>query len=548
MARNLTRLQAKAELTRDLDMYLRMLPFKTHLLVISTPHSRKNRPQTVQVNKERLLAEGGEYYFIAVYYDLSYDYDQFQLIAADALRIVNAETTGSTWRIPLHLCQEEDRILEPCPFSHYLDESLELPARFTFNAADMQKAFDTRFKLYHWFAMGTAYQDTHPFNDVDLTAESGTASWGSSYAGNSPNIKVYDLLCYFYLCRFTSKASVLLEVLRGEDSLLTHKLLLRPQLADKVCETLQCEQPSLLEAWSKIREFNRKNILRIRAMDASNFSNDAIKQMAVAFLERLEQAQVEADKDDTAEAERKRLLAPPARKLEYTPKSSLCLFDIRKNAPKCMRVLMDKAFGTDEQRAKLNEVQRNALNRFLFEHKVDKEDILSVMRPKIKVAYELEEGAIAWKDIKQGIKNSEAEAEQFKEEKKQPFMLCTDLMKIGLCSHMQATPANFHAMTLIQKKASGKARFLAAKTACHADMQSKWAINSGKFVLRKNELKDWVEGPCCHTHVAIKGPKANPKPKLKDTDTKRKTTDDDEEELNVDGGEEEDDSNKRQRV
>lgn len=537
-ARGLTRLEAKAELHKNLDLYLSSLPFKTHLLVISTHHKRQQRPEVISVNKERLVAQCGEYYFIAVYYDLTYDYEQLHLIAHDALQLENMGS-GTMWRIPLYLCQEEDRIVEPCPFSHYLDTELTMPKHFVFNEADMQRAFNIRLMLYRWFSLGHAYQDTHPFSSVDVIAPSGNASWGSSYAGNSPNIKVYDLLCYFYTARFCP-ATAVVPFIDGEERLLYHKLLLRPQLADRICTEMATEEIYLYDAISALRDFHKKNILRIRAMDASNFGNDSIKAMALKFISELERDAKQRVKDEEADEERIRLFKPV--RAPITPKSNLCLADIRKCAPNCMKRLMDSAFGTDEQRAKMSAVQRNVLNRFLLEQKVDREDILAVVRPKVMIAYEMEPDAPPWKQIKLGLKNSEAEAELFKEDKGQFFMLCTDLMKLGLCAHMKPTPSNFHEMTLLQKKASGRARFIEAKKACHADVRNKWAQSSGKYLLRKGELEDWLDGPCISTHVAMKGPKANTKKKKPQAPHEKRGV---EEEPEV---EQEQESNKKQRV
>jgi len=519
--RGLSRLEAKKHLESTLgDYYLKLLPFKAYLLVISTPHKKDKSPEVVTVNKTRLIGKPGEFYFIAVYYDLSYDYTQYHLIAHETVELLNIESK-QMWRIPLHLCQDEDRICEPTPFSYYLDETLTLPEEFEFNVMEMQKAFDTRLKLYRWFSMGIAYQDSHPLRNFDQTATGDEAKWGSSYVGNSPNIKVFDILCYFFLAHFCPASSIL-SFIAAEQNLLGYKLLLRPSLGTRICEVMQTEEDTLLHALASLRDFHKKNITRIRAMDVSAWPHvNEIKPLALNLVKELARDAVYTERDEEAEEERKRVLLPSHAKL--TPKSPLCLSDICKNAPLCMKRLIDKAItGGDEQRASMTPQQRNHLNRFLMEHKVDKEDILIAMRPKIMIAYEMEPGGVAWKDLKKGLKQSEAEAEMWKEEKDQPHLLCMDLMRIGLCAHMKPTPSNFEEMTLIQKKASGKARFIAAKQECHKLMQGKWAENSRKFVLRKTEMTSWTDSPWAHTHVALKGPSVQAANEKKSAE-KRKT-------------------------
>ena len=489
-----SRLELKTELAASRVPDFARLPFQCHLLVVGTPHRQTDAPPSVEILRSRLTGQRGDYYYVAVYYEASYSHREFQFIAHEALECVNLRAVGPKWRIPLRLCQDEAALTAPTAFCLYQHDHFSLPAHFT--GRKMQLAFDMRIKLFKWLAMDAQFQDAHPLSDLE-----------ARYAGISQNEKVFDSAVYFLFVHAISPDSCI-PWLDGEELLLRYKLMLRPALAAKVCEIVGEPYSSLVDTLPKLRRLHQINTHRVR--DQGIFVEprfDAVASAAIAELLRIKELRLEDTAVDEMRAE---LLQPSAAPPKL--KTQLGLGDIRECAPKCMKRILELALGTPAQQSSLKPIQRDRLNQFLLENGLDAQEVSVTVRPRIMIAYEMEQPEQSWAEISDGVGESQTTRDANHVATGLAFQTCFDVMRAELCPYTRPRLSSWFALTQQQRKASAKSNFVATKKKCHDDLVE-------IFQKRKKELKvasgaenvkrAWTMSPQCFTQVAAKGEKAN---------------------------------------
>ena len=489
------RVQLKAHLQAHRAPELARLPFTAHLLVASTAHREADDPRSIEILASRFTAARGDYYCLVIYYDASYSHREIGFIAHESLEYLNRHSTSSKWRVPLMLCQSETAITTPTAFSVYQHEQFSLPAHFT--GRKMALAFEVRMKLYKWMQTDSAFQDAHPLTELE-----------ARYAGISEHEKVFDSACYFLLVHGMSSATCI-AWLDGEELLLRHKLLLRPSLAANVCAIIGFPYTCLLDTMPRLRMCHQINSMRVR--DASIFADARFADMAAAFVDEL--ARVGDLKAEDAEAEEQRAElfepapAPPALK------APLRFADVQSCAPKCMQNLLSQALGTTTQQKSMKPMHRDRLTQYLLECDFNTREIAQASRPRIMIAYELEEPVEqAWPQVLESIQRVETERDERIAQTEASYQGCFDIMRAQLCPHLRPRAPGFFAMTAAQRKSSAKNDFVAAKQKCHANMLELFDARkkAGKtHKAAENVKRAWAMSPWCFTQVAAKGEKAN---------------------------------------
>jgi hypothetical protein len=498
----LTRFDVKALMQAQWGDYFKLCSFPVHLLVISTP-SRSNARLTVLLSeKSRFVGKRGDYYFIVAFFNHSYDYRIHFLISHETVVELNesSDAPPNRWRVPLYLCQEETQFTRKTPFLHYQDDEFNVPSGFALvrdpinpNRPSLDRAFDMRLELHRWFAKDTAFQDANPLDQSAL-----------DYARDAPHVKVPDQLCYFLLTKHMTSKRYLLWI-KGEDALMRHKIYLRPKLGYRVCGMALAPTPGTAMACSKLHQFHQKNILRMKQIDWSwLYDPDAIA-LTDNFFDALEADATEDEPLDDA----KTLLEKKAETLKITPMQQIFMGDIRSCAPGCLALLMNAAFGTDVQRARMPDIQRYYMNRILLEHKIDAEDIEDIMRPLSASTYNEQKPNRTWAEIKTQIKKASVDADIDLNDKKL-HVTCEDMMKWDLCPHLQqALPVKPFEKSLRLRKDS----FVKAKNTCQLDLELIREVRQ-RSTVRSGSL-DWIQTPWAFTRVAAAGNQANPHRKIK---------------------------------
>ena len=491
------RVELKAHLEVQRGPELARLPFPARLLVASTPHRQTDDPRAIEILASRLNANRGEYYCLVVYYEASYSHREIGFVAHESLEYLHRHSTGNKWRVPFMLCQSEAAILAPTAFCVYQHDQFSLPAHFT--GRKMALAFEMRMKLYKWLQTGSVFQDAHPLSDLE-----------ARYVGISETEKVFDTACYFLLAHAIS-AEACIEWLDGEELLLRHKLLLRPSLAANVCASLGLPYICLMDTMPHLRQCHQANLHRVRDNGIFASPDDRFTGMAASFVaELLRMRDLKAEDAATSEQRAELFESAPT---PPTLKMPLRFADIQACAPQCMQRLLAQALGTTAQQKSMKPLHRDRLSQYLVECGVSGVEIAQATRPRLMIAYEMEEQVEqTWPEILESIQRVETDRDDAIELTGVQYQTCFDIMRAELCPHKRPRAPGFFAMTPQQQKARAKNNFVAAKQKCHANMLELFDARkkAGKtHRAAENVKRAWAMSPWCFTQTAAKGEKAN---------------------------------------
>lgn len=491
----LTRLQVKQKLTNEL--MLDLLPQKTHLLVISVPGRSDSPPQSLNVPRSRFLGTYDEWYYIVVYFDLSYDYHRWECVSHDTLLFYNGDEVP-IWSVPNRLCQEEDAISKPIGFKLYQIGVAEL--QFDFSPELIAEALQMRLTLYKFFGQNRAFQDAHPLTDKQL-----------ANAGVGENPKALDTFIYWFIAHSIEKVPTAKEVfVVCEAQLLIFKLLLRPDLSTRVCEILQLERSALSIACAMAPKFHRKMQSTFAAIPVPAFQNPALRACMKEFLEEaIRIANVVTD-DAEAQEDIEGIKQQPPRIAPPKAKDKMNIEDIRSCAPECMKRLICKSFGTAKQQAQTTLLDRRMLTHALLESRLDSEEVNLHMRPKVTIEYEAESPLMSLKDITQSIRDVERERWTFTNDSiggdEEMHQTCFSFMNYAMCPHMDPVPPNQHLLSKELKRQRHKERYVKAKKACHAHLQAIWNKRSTAGQSKGEKVKyAWTTTPYTFMQVAFRG-------------------------------------------
>lgn len=456
MAAHLSRIEVKENLTAELRLSKFASP--THLIVISQPGPIDKQDITaIETKASRFIGKPGEWYFIAIYSDVTGDHSRVGMISHESLYQINQ--SKKTWRIPIALCQHILEWSRPCGFDLYQTFKPQ-PALTIVN---IEKAFEMRKKLYTWLQASTAYQDKHPLTSTELL-----------YLGVSHKPKHYDKLVYIALCLSIPKfMEGRMKWIHGETAILRHRLLMRPDLKDIICETAGVPI-SFQGAFDSAVMFHKEICEHFVICERHPFFNDPqLVELAEKFHRGLVHEQITEIEDmevqksiKTTEALYKRTSAP-------TEDDRMSFIDVVDCAPECMNRLLRRLNGTTQQKARLLQTERRAANYFLSGLGMQTDTIIDYSRPKIMIEYEKEDPILPWNQIQAlAVKTASDQAMDAASDdvKGKGFQSCYDMMSAGWCpfNHKPQPPAKgAKKIPWEQRQAQNKRAYSASKGKCH---------------------------------------------------------------------------------
>jgi hypothetical protein len=233
--------------------------------------------------------------------------------------------------------------------------------------------------------------------------------------------------------------------------------------------------------------------------------------MAMKFLLDVVRVERAAAEDSIAQEQTAHLAFLAPRSQPPGPKEDLSLEDMRACAPACMKRLLDKSCGNAKQQAAMTSIERHHVAHILMENKMDVEETLNAMRPKITIEYEAEKPLMSLADIENCVKDVDRKRTHSLADSQQHHLHCFDIMKAKLCPHAAERQPN-HATypEELQKKLNSQ-RFVACKQACHQDLTKIWQKRkeAGLTAKGSNVRNDWTMSPYMFMQTAFKGDKFN---------------------------------------
>jgi hypothetical protein len=527
----LSRLQVKEKLTREL--MLSTMPYLAHLLVVSSNRKSSSPPQSLNVPRSRFTGEPRDWYYVVVYFDLTFDYELWGCVNHDSLELYNRDSQ-QLWRVPKHFCQDAEVLCNPILFKLYQVEPKEL--KLDFSPEVIEEALVMRIRLYKFFGLSREFQDEHPLSRKELM-----------YAGVGDQPKEIDTFVFWFITHAVSRLRGVIsedgteELPMGrrvfgvcEAQLLLFKLHCRPALKAMIGLTLNAEQGHYisLEMASNpetIRRFLNRTAQRISDHPVAAFCNPALRACMKKFLDDLLHIG-NLMEDDGERAENVACIAASSgaaaqRTAPPHSRDSMNVEDVRACAPACQQRLLCKALGSTKERAQTNELERRMLTHTLLEVGIAKDDVEAVMRPPVMIAYEAETNALmSWTAIQKSISDvakarhkfavdaerdneSREAADKVDEEMHQT---CFSLMNYAMCPHLDPVPSHEQQLSKEEKRKRHKERYVKAKKACHAQLQETWKKRTAAGIAKGEKVKyAWTTTPYLYMQVAFRGEGVN---------------------------------------
>jgi hypothetical protein len=370
----------------------------------------------VLVPSERVSLHTGErahtlWFFVSLFSTIDFTVRHCHVISYRFLHYFNstwfkADSTGrkGSWMIPLVYCRRIE-MLDPSrqqllpAFTLYSRPVRPRLFSVAKHRSTYQEAFDTRLYLYNWKNSSLEYQRNHPLS---------LSQW--KYAGidakeNIIDAKKWDHLIFSLIAAFVPEVpNAKIPWICFEAALLELKIQLYPELEGFLARRCRWIYDDLPEATSS--HVQRASECRVSpTLDTRKWMSKIdpeVKQMAIRFLQSIEEMQQKRDVDMHYQQKRDELLRwyryipPPLSAEEEIRQAKISelsskIQELLRTAPEdTKRLLRSVLYGTVRENAQLSSSQRDEVNQYLVDAGLDLKTTWILVRPASVWEYEKE--------------------------------------------------------------------------------------------------------------------------------------------------------------